>query len=352
MIRGRKRILIVTQKVDRHDAVLGFFHTWIEQFARHFSEVRVICLEKGSVHLPENVKVFSLGKEEVQSRVQYMKRFFRYITHERKNYDVVFVHMNPVYAILGGLLWRMWHKRMYLWYTHKHVDLKLRMAEKLVDNIFTASKESFRLPSKKVEIVGHGIDTEIFKPKDVAGDSVSRDVVRILSVGRVSRTKNQHRMIESVQKMHGRGRRVELVIAGAGITAEDVEYEKEIREYVVEHGLVGSVIFLGNIQPEHIVEQYQASDVFINLSETGSLDKAVLEAMSCGLRVLTSNEAFRHVLPADAFFSREDLTPEVIAEKIETLMNSKPDGSLRTYVVENHNIKNLIPYISGVMSLS
>ena len=57
------RLLIVTQKVDREDDLLGFFHQWIIEFAKHCESVTVICLEEGSHRLPSNVRVFSLGKE-------------------------------------------------------------------------------------------------------------------------------------------------------------------------------------------------------------------------------------------------------------------------------------------------
>src|SRR3989344_8687589 len=57
------RLLIVTQKIDRDDDLLGFFHQWICEFARHCESVTVICLEKGEYALPANVRVLSLGKE-------------------------------------------------------------------------------------------------------------------------------------------------------------------------------------------------------------------------------------------------------------------------------------------------
>lgn len=57
------RLLIVTQKVDRDDDLLGFFHQWICEFAKHCDFVTVICLEKGEYALPANVRILSLGKE-------------------------------------------------------------------------------------------------------------------------------------------------------------------------------------------------------------------------------------------------------------------------------------------------
>jgi len=41
------KLLIVTQKVDINDDVLGFFHDWIKEFAKNCEKVTVICLGKG-----------------------------------------------------------------------------------------------------------------------------------------------------------------------------------------------------------------------------------------------------------------------------------------------------------------
>ena len=40
-------LLLITQKIDKDDPILGFFHRWVEEFAKHFE----IYLEKnGIVH--------------------------------------------------------------------------------------------------------------------------------------------------------------------------------------------------------------------------------------------------------------------------------------------------------------
>ena len=91
----KMKLLIITQKVDINDDVLGFFHRWLEEFAKHCEKITVICLEMGEYKLPENVKVLSLGKEDRVSKLKYIWRFYKYIWQEQKNYDKVFVHMNP-----------------------------------------------------------------------------------------------------------------------------------------------------------------------------------------------------------------------------------------------------------------
>ena len=146
-------LLIVTQKADKDDPILGFFHRWVEEFAKNFDTVSVICLEEGSHSFPTNVKVYSLGKAKgarsnFSDRLKYTQRFFSYIWKLRKDYDSVFVHMNPVYLAQAGLLWKLMNKKVGLWYTHRNVDMKLRIAERYADVIFTAAKESFYIEER------------------------------------------------------------------------------------------------------------------------------------------------------------------------------------------------------------
>ena len=106
--------------------------------------------------------------------------------------------MCPEYVLAAAPTNRIFRKKSVLWYTHREVSLKLRLAAKLVDKIFTASKESFRLPSKKVVIAGHGIDIEHFKPR---GSSASGDTLKLLSVGRVSPSKDLMFLIEELLRL-------------------------------------------------------------------------------------------------------------------------------------------------------
>ena len=101
------RLLIITQKVDKKDSILGFFHDWLLEFSKHQEKIIVLCLEKGDYKLPSNVSVFSLGKERSISKIRMLFNFYRLISSKRKDYDKVFVHMNPIYIVLGGLIWKI-----------------------------------------------------------------------------------------------------------------------------------------------------------------------------------------------------------------------------------------------------
>lgn len=344
------RLLIITQKVDERDDVLGFFVRWIEEFAKHAEKITVVCLQKGKYYLPKNVSVLSLGKEEIHGvkilkTLRYIVRFYAYIWRERKNYDAVFVHMNPIYIVLGGIFWKFWHKKIALWYTHKRVDLKLRIAEKFADIIFTASKESFRLKSDKVRVVGHGIDTERFHPVE----KWPHETMRIISVSRIAPVKNIHIMVEVAALFKKAGVSFEMKIAGAPITDADRAYFAQLKKEVQEKNVEDCVSFVGAIPYTDIPAFYQHGDLFLNLSETGSLDKAVLEAMASGVSVLTSNEAFFEIVPEKHLL--RNMYADVIVQKImETKEISKEElRELEYTVAQNHSQVFVIQKITSLL---
>ena len=239
------RLLVLTQKVDKNDSILGFFHRWIEEFAKHSEHVIVVTLEEGKHDLPKNVSVYSLGKEKGASKVKILFTFYLLVFNLRHRYDAVFVHMNPEYVVLGGLLWRLLGKRVSLWYTHKRVGLKLR----------------------------HGIDTDLFRPDP----SVVREDWW-LSAGRLNKSK-RHDIVIREAKDAGR----ELRIAGEGPERPALE--------TLARQLKANVIFLGGVEHTKMPDLFRRAFLFRHTSETGSADKVFLEALACGCPVKTNNLA-------------------------------------------------------------
>src|ERR1051326_6719713 len=99
------KLLIITQKVDKNDPVLGFFYGWLLSFSKIAETITVICLEKGQSDLPTNVTIYSLGKESETSKFGYVINFYKYLNQISGSYDRVFVHMNQEYLLLVGFYW-------------------------------------------------------------------------------------------------------------------------------------------------------------------------------------------------------------------------------------------------------
>ncbi|MHB8710413.1 MAG: glycosyltransferase [Minisyncoccota bacterium] len=321
------KLLIVTQAVDTEDPILGFFVRWIEEFAKHAEHVEVIYLKEGKYTLPANVRVHSLGKEKSVSRVKYIFNFYTYIWRLRHEYDAVFVHMNPEYVVLGGILWRLLGKHVGLWYTHKNVDMKLRFAALLSHDIFTASKESFRLRSSKVRVMGHGIDVDFFSPDQ----GVLRGTAA-LSAGRLSKTKRHDLIIRAAEHFPN-----DVRIVGDG---PEIQNLKTLAEDLV---ISSRVHFVGPKNQEGLREEYRSAGVFVHTSETGSLDKVVLEALACGLPVVTTSIAL-----VDLPVMTVSPTPDAIAKGV---LATRQTGTqvLVAYVREHHSLQHLIPAILDAM---
>lgn len=292
------RLLVVTQAVDKDDPVLGFFHRWLEAFSAEFDRIEVICLREGRHALPANVRVHTLGKEKGAGRLFRAARFYMHLWKLRRAYDAVFVHMNPEYLALAGAWWRLAGKRAGLWYTHKSVDLKLRVAELWADVVFTASKESFRLPSAKVRVMGHGIDASFWTPDP----TVFRGAA-LLSVGRLMPAKRHDLAIRVARE-----ERVPLRIAGTG--------PEQQRLAALARELGANVTFLGSCGEETLRDEYRRAARLIHRSETGSLDKVVLEAAACGCPVDSTDPAIR-ALPLSPSYVREHHSLQSLIPRIK-----------------------------------
>ncbi len=286
------KLLICTQIVDRRDPILGFMHAWIAQCAREWESVEVVCLKAGEYAFPHNVHVHSLGKEKGVGRVRRLLRVVRLMYRLNAKYDQVLVHMNPEYVVLFGLWWRSLGKRVGLWYAHGSVTMRLRIAHLLTHVVFTSTPQGFRIPSKKVACVGQGIDCSLF----TLTDHDFADPLRLTTVGRVSRAKRLEVLLVAVQTLVTKGVRSVFTIVGVPLTQDDRRYHEELLEWVAKRGLHDVIIFAGARAQQDLPAHLQASDIVIHAGATGSLDKALLEPLACGVPTLSSNDAYPEVL--------------------------------------------------------
>lgn len=340
------KLLICTQAVDLDDPVLGFFHDWIREFASQCETVHVICLKKGRHELPANVFIHSLGKERGVSRAGYVRTFYRSIRTLRKEYDAVFVHMNPEYAVLGGALWRAWGKRTAFWYVHWSVTTKLRVAATFVDEILTASAGSFPLRSRKVRVLGHGIDTSAFeRPRSARQGSM-------LFLGRLDPSKRADVFVEALEKLHERQLDFKADIVGSPSKGKE-SFAHDVRNLGATLALEGKLTVQEAVSHEKVAELFASHAVFCNLSKAGMFDKTTLEAMASGCLVVTTNAEFEAVLP-------EKLIPPPDAASVAKALQAALDmpesertevtKACREWIAREHSLQRLITAIVSTLA--
>ena len=331
------KLLILTQKVDKNDDLLGFFHAWLEEFGKLVSNLTVVCLQLGEQNLPQNIKIHSLGKEKKVSRIRYIASFYKYIF--KAEYDIVFVHMNQVYVLLGAIFWKLMGKKVVLWYTHRQLTFSLRIAHFLVDEIMTADTTSFPIKSDKVKAMGHGIDVSEFYPRPEVAIKPN-----IVSVARISRIKNQLQMVKAIPP-NGI-----LDIVGDCMTESDLEYRKEIESYIAANNIQDRVIFHGKVPNRQLPELLSQMKVAVNLAPVGLFDKAVIESVCMGLPIVVSNRAFAKLVPgyeAECILN-ENFSTEDLKEKLNhwlTADTTKYRNEVSTKVREEYSHTSLVKRI-------
>lgn len=335
------KLLVITQKVDENDQLLGFSVGWFRRFAEKFDSIYILCLEKGEFDLPVNVKVISFGKDRGVSKLGQLFNFYKNIWLLRKQYDTVFVFMNAIWVVMGSWPWKLLHKKVFFWYAHKKIAWKHRLAEKFANGIFTSTSEGFRLKSKKVMIVGQGIDTDTFKP-DL---SKKPSQLSMLSVGRIAPIKNYEVLLRAAKILQDEGINFHLTIIGEPVFPKDIEYDKKLKNMVSEMSLGQRISFVGKVVNKNLPPYYQSNHLFINLGKTGSLDKTIVEAMASGAVVLSSNDAAIKFLPSELVVDGDN--PQNLANKIKEVSGKDFSHQLRQYVIENHSLNNLVEKISS-----
>ncbi len=337
------RLLAITQKVDRNDENLGAFYRWWEKLAPHADAFTILCREAGDAELPSHVKiaVFGTGERGTRGRFGRFVKFMKLFARHYRESDAILFHQIPEFVLAAAPFLKTMPRRSILWYAHGVVSWKLKVAERLVTTVITSSANGFRLPSKKVIYTGQAIDTDAFCP-DKRESFREGSGMRIITVGRISPVKDYETMLKALEILEKKepGRWM-LSIAGGPMTAHDEKYYLLLRKYVADAGLARAVQFLGPRPYREIPAFLNEHDFFLNLSATGSLDKAVLEAMACGRTVLTANEAYRDILPPRYFL--EHTSPEFVAGRLGALAGDpRPNEILRRIVTERHSLDRMI----------
>lgn len=349
-----RNLLVITQKVDEDDDLLGFFVAWLKEFSKKFNKVFVITLAKGKYELPPNVFIHSLGKEKGEGKILKIIKFYWHLIKLVPRSSGVFVHMSPIFAIASWPITFLFRKKIILWYLHRSVTFRLKLAEKLCYKIVTSTKESLNIKSKKIVEAGHGIKIERFKVKRSWQNESG--FIKILSVGRISKIKDYETLIRVAGILKESGLRFNIKIVGRPVMPYDFEYFERLKKMVGNLGLKDFVEFIGFIPYSQIADYYKDSDIFINLAPRGGIDKAVLEAMASGSLVLVSNEAFKKYFgDFDRFLIFRYANPDDLSEKIKSLLKLPREKlrSVSTFLQESvgrdHNLSDTIDKISRII---
>lgn len=337
------RVLIINYELDETSAVLAWQARVVKELAQQCEFVAVLTERVGRFEPPSNMHVQVLDPHPfgLPRRFGLALLLNRQVRGICRCYhiDACFIHMAADWAyFLCPTFWLL-RIPVLMWYAHGTVTFRLRLAHACVTRVVTSTPEGFRLPSRKVHVIGQGIDTDLFQPPS-AYTEPRRDVI---TISRVSRRKRIDLLLSVMEQMRRTPNApdLRLRIVGPLLTADDLAYDAELRRRLWSLGLQDCVEFTGFVPQEHTPAFYRSAFLHINVSRTGSIDKTVLEALACGCPVLTSNEAFRGILAQYPEFVIDDGRPEAIAAQILALYTRRDQyraDELRALIVGKHDV--------------
>lgn len=139
---------------------------------------------------------------------------------------------------------------------------------------------SMGISNKNIIIISPGIDTKIFCPSK--RKSIKKRKFTIITTSKLLNRKRIDLIIKAIGEVAKQDKNIHLMIVGDGPQKESLV------NLVHELKLEKIVTFEGYVTQDKIVQYYQQADLFVSMSEDESWGQVYLEAMSCGLSVITT----------------------------------------------------------------
>ena len=174
----------------------------------------------------------------------------------------------------------------------RNVILKKADAFSAISPEITSEWASSGVPLDKIRLIPNGVDTARFFPANAEQKSCLREKLNLPQVaiiaiytGRLVSYKGLPLLLKVWGEIRCKYKNAILLLAGTG--GLDIHNcEAELRDYVTSVGLEKNVWFLGSVQ--NVPEYLQAADLFIFPTENDALPSSLIEAMACGLPVVTT----------------------------------------------------------------
>jgi glycosyltransferase involved in cell wall biosynthesis len=151
--------------------------------------------------------------------------------------------------------------------------------------------------SKRLALIPNGVDTSRFKPVSAERKAELRRELGLephvryaVFVGRISYRKGVDTLIDAWSRIAAEHKDVRLLMIGPRAdeyrNVEEAKFLGDIEQRIARYGIGDSVLWVG--RTEHVERYLQASDLFLFTSRREGCPNALLEAMACGVPIVTT----------------------------------------------------------------
>jgi glycosyltransferase involved in cell wall biosynthesis len=174
--------------------------------------------------------------------------------------------------------------------------LMWRKADRLIavcTSVANELSEDYGIPKDRIRVVFNGVDTGTFRPPSdkhqvrkelgLEGDPI------VLFVGHFGLRKGSHLLLKTVPAvLKSFPQALFILVGGTPSFLASGIYWNTLRDIVAQSGVSERVKFVGTVPYDEVVSYYRAADLFVLPTLYEGLPKVVLEAMACGLPVVTT----------------------------------------------------------------
>jgi UDP-glucose:(heptosyl)LPS alpha-1,3-glucosyltransferase len=174
---------------------------------------------------------------------------------------------------------RRWLLRMQEQLFCRHSPTKVMVFSELVRNQIT---QHYPISPENIVTIPLGVDLQCFQPA-ARPERAADAPLHVLFVAHNFRLKGLHCLLSALSRARHSGLKAELVVAGNGD-------RKRYDDMIARLGLSGLVSFVGAMDQAGTAELYRAADVLAHPTFTDHCSLVVLEALACGLPVITTRQ--------------------------------------------------------------
>jgi teichuronic acid biosynthesis glycosyltransferase TuaC len=220
-------------------------------------------------------------------------------------FDVIDAHFSYPDGLAGVLLGRLFRRPVLVTLRGSH-DLRqaastlrrpqVRFALRAAARVLTVSRSlaqfavGLGVPADHVQVVPNGVDDVRFGRTDRAEARRALDLPGdrsiLLTVGTLVENKGHHHVLDVLPELVARRGEVLLVIVGG--TAGRDGYRRRLEEAVARHRLHDHVRIVGSQPHDEIPRWLAAADVFCLATRVEGWCNAIMEALACGVPVVTT----------------------------------------------------------------
>lgn len=213
-----------------------------------------------------------------------------------------------------------------------YMQAMTRLAARVADAIVVPSNavrddvvRTLRVPKSNMTTVYEAAASQFVPIDGGAASAIAReyeiDGPYVLSVGSLEPGKNRARLIRAIRGLRDAGLQHRLVIVGQ----KAWNYEDEFA-LIDRLGMGDRVLHLGYVKATHLPALYSGATAFAFPSLYEGFGLCVVEAMACGVPVLTSNISATAEVAGDAALLVDPLSVEAIRDGLRRLLE---DDALR-----------------------